>query len=124
MAGMTRAGPLTTACRPGDPIGEGWRAAAWSAVIAGALVLCFAGVIAVSAYSDLVQESGGDDSLAPLGLVISAVVGAPAALALVVAGLSFVRTWAPTARKALIVMAATVVALEVFAVLAFYAGNA
>jgi len=87
-------------------------------------VLCFAGVIAVSAYSDLVQESGGDDSLAPLGLVISAVVGAPAALALVVAGLSFVRTWAPTARKALIVMAATVVALEVFAVLAFYAGNA
>jgi hypothetical protein len=97
---------------------------AWAAVVAGVLVLGFAGVIATSAYLEIVREEGGDDSLAPLGLIIAAIIASPAAVALGLLGLSFVRGWTPVARRTLILLGAAILAIEVLVIVSRFASYA
>jgi hypothetical protein len=111
-----------TAAHPSSPLDdrltEGWRSLAWGVISLGGLALGFAAVVVFVSYREVVTESGGDDSLAAVTFIIGATIGIACAVAVAVAlaGLSFVRRWAPTPRKVLVSAGAAALALEILVV--------
>lgn len=95
---------------------EGWRSLAWGVISLGGLALGFAVVVVFASYREVVTNSGGDDSLAPVTFIIGAAIGTASAVAVALAGLSFVRRWAPTSRKVLVSLGAAALALEILVV--------
>ena len=119
--GVTRAPTTSPPFR--DRLAEGWLSLAWGVLTVAGLLLGFAVIAAYSSYHDLLAESGGDDSLAPSGLVISAAVALPAVIPLAFAGLSFRRRWEPTARKTLVCLGAALLFIEVVMIAYASAGS-